>query len=198
MKPRPDSSSVVLPAFLAIESKLRHYLLRFLVRPADVEDAVQDTFLRAYKAEKSQTIHSPNSFLFKVARHVALNELAKKSHQLMTYMERVEELEDDQTAGADENLERQRRLAALNQIIVDLPPQCQRVMVMRKVYGFSQKEVAARLNISPRTVEKHLTKAMQYCQQAHHPASNQHSHQHSHQHKEVVPLQPTGAEGPHE
>ena len=166
MKPRSKSASVVLPAFEAIESQLRHYLLRFLVRPQDVEDAVQDTFVRAYEAEKSQTIHSPSSFLFKVARNIALNELAKKSRQLMTYTERPEELADDQMATAEEELERQRRLAVLNQAIAGLPPQCRRVMIMRKVYGFTQKEVADRLNISPRTVEKHLTKAIQRCQEA--------------------------------
>ena len=94
MKPRSDKTSVVLPAFEAIQSKLRHFLLRFLVRPQDVEDALQDTFLRAYAAEKLQTIHSPRSFLFKVARNIALNELAKKSRQLMTYTERPEELAD--------------------------------------------------------------------------------------------------------
>jgi RNA polymerase sigma-70 factor (ECF subfamily) len=39
-------------------------------------------------------------------------------------------------------------------------------MVMRKVFGLSHKEIARRMDISVRTVEKHLAKALQRCQES--------------------------------
>jgi RNA polymerase sigma-70 factor (ECF subfamily) len=39
------------------------------------------------------------------------------------------------------------------------------VFTLRKVYGFSQKEIAERLQISENTVEQHLTKAARRCAQ---------------------------------
>lgn len=44
-----------------------------------------------------------------------------------------------------------------------LPPQCRQVLVLRKVYGLSQREVAVHLDISVSTVEKHLAKALVRC-----------------------------------
>lgn len=47
-----------------------------------------------------------------------------------------------------------------------LPERCRQVFTLRKVYGYSQKEIAARMNISENTVEQQLTKAARHCAQA--------------------------------
>lgn len=157
----------IVPAFQAAESALKQYLMRFFVRPQDIEDVVQETFLRAFESEKNQAITSPRSFLFKVAKNIALSELSRKSNHLMIYMGDLAELEViDSRPSLDEALEIQARLASLSRMADALPPQCRRVLIMRKVFGFSHKEIARRLNISTRTVEKHLTKALQRCQQS--------------------------------
>ncbi|NOX69990.1 MAG: sigma-70 family RNA polymerase sigma factor [Gammaproteobacteria bacterium] len=141
--------------------------MRFLVRRQDIEDVVQDTFLKAYESEKKQVITSPKSYLFKIAKNIALNELSKKANQLMDYMGDMEELNviDNRLYGERE-LEVRQRLVAFNKAIEALPPQCQRVFIMRKIFGFSHKEIAQRLNITVKTVEKHLTKGLARCQAA--------------------------------
>jgi RNA polymerase sigma-70 factor (ECF subfamily) len=72
----------ILSVFLEIETALRQYLMRFLVRKQDIEDIVQETFIRSFEAEKRQKIQSHKSFLFKVAENLALSEPARKSNQL--------------------------------------------------------------------------------------------------------------------
>jgi RNA polymerase sigma-70 factor (ECF subfamily) len=159
-----------MPVFLAMESALKKYLRRYLSRRQDIEDVVQDIFVRAYESERIQEIRSPKSYLFKIAKHLALNEVQRKSHQLMTYVGDMAELDViDDSRGGEEALDLQHRLAILNRAIADLPPQCQRVLVMRKIYGYSHKEVAEALNITVKTVEKHLAKGLQRCQQALNP-----------------------------
>jgi len=44
-----------------------------------------------------------------------------------------------------------------------LPVQCRRVFVLKKVYGHSQQEIANQLGIAENTVEKHIAKGMALC-----------------------------------
>ena len=164
---RAGPASAILAAYQSVESSLRHYLLRFVVREQDIEDIVQEAFLRAYESEQSQEIRSPKAFLFRVARNIALTELTRKSRRILVYMGDLDALDviDDKPT-AERELEIQRRFEVLGAIVGAMPPQCRRVFVMRKIFGFSHGEIARRLDISVRTVEKHLAKALQRCQQS--------------------------------
>ena len=167
MHERKQQASVgITAAFQAAESALKQYLMRFFVRQQDIEDVVQETYLRAFESEKSQAIKSPRSFLFTVAKNIALSELSRKANQLMIYMGDLGELDViDTKPSPEDELDIQARLAALSRMVEALPPQCRRGLLLRKVFGFSHKEIAHRMNISVRTVENHLTKALQRCQQ---------------------------------
>ncbi|MDT8399813.1 MAG: RNA polymerase sigma factor [Pseudomonadales bacterium] len=157
--------SEVTSTFFAVERHLKSYLTRFFIRPQDIEDTVQETFLRAYESEQKTNIHSPKSFLFKIAKNLALSELSRKCNSMTVAiddMDDTEVLEEGKTLVDD--LQVNQMLNSLAGVIGALPPKCQKVIVMRKVYGFSHKEIAKRLDISVKTVERHLTKALERCQ----------------------------------
>ena len=157
----------IVTAFLDLESLLKKYLRRYLARQQDIDDVIQDVFLRAFEAEQKRKIRSPKSYLFKTAKHLAINETRRKSHQLLVYMGDMADLDViDSKVYGDEAQALEERLTAVNKLIADLPPQCQRVLVMRKIFGFSHKEIARQLNVSVKTVEKHLTKGLQRCQES--------------------------------
>lgn len=164
--PKATGPTDITSVFLNLESGLRRFLMRFFIRPQDIEDAVQETFLRAYESEQKQEIRAPRAFLYKVAENLALSEISRKSHQLMDYVGDFSGLEViDDKPSMIEDLMQQERLANVSAAIATLPPQCRRVMVMRKVFGFSHKEIAARLDISVKTVENHLNRGLQRCQE---------------------------------
>lgn len=50
--------------------------------------------------------------------------------------------------------------------IAEMPPQCQRVFIMHKVYGFKYKEISQQLGISVSTVEKHMMTGLKKCRQS--------------------------------
>lgn len=158
--------SPITSSFVSIESKLKKYLMRFLVRPEDIEDTVQEAFVRAFEAEKNGDVKFPKAFLFKVAKHIALNELSRKSSRLTITIGEIGGLD---VIGSKTLLEQKLEVAqfldSLSVVVGSLPPQCQKVLIMRKVYGFSHKEIAGRLAVSVKTVEKHLTKALLRCNQ---------------------------------
>ena len=164
--PKDAGPTDITSVFLNLESGLRRFLMRYFIRPQDIEDAVQETFLRAYESEKKQTIRAPRAFLYKVAENLALSEISRKANQLMDYVGDFSEMEViDDKPSMIEDLMQQERLATISAAMAALPPQCRRVMVMRKVFGFSHKEIAARLDISAKTVENHLNRGLQRCQE---------------------------------
>ena len=130
-------------------------------RHDDVEDVLQEAFRLAYKAENGKEIEQPKSFLFQIAKNVALNQLRQKSRRPTDYLEDSESadvlvsewtLEDEVIA--------QQKLEIHCAAVAALPPQCRKVYLMRKVYAMSYKEIAEALEITVSTVESHMEKRL--------------------------------------
>ena len=154
----------MLDVFIANQAALRGFIARFMVSSHDIDDVSQEAFLRAYKAEQQTPIDQPKAFLFKVAKNILLNELGRKSRKVTDYVPDLEALEVlSETDTLETNLMAQQRLGIYCEAVASLPTQCRRVMLMKKVYGLTTKEVARRLGITTSTVEKHLTKALKDC-----------------------------------
>jgi len=152
--------SRILEAFLANQEAIRRYAFRFLKRPEDVDDLTQELFLRTFAAEESRDIASPRAFLFRATKNLALNELAKKDRKTTDYIGDSDSLDvfnNEPQIGIDDELDARQRLFIMAQAIASLPPQCRRVFILRKVHGHTHKEIAVKLGISVKTIEKHLT-----------------------------------------
>lgn len=157
--------STLSSVYLEHRTFLKRFLSRFLTSPDDIEDVVQETFLRAYNAEHKHTdIHSPKAFLFRVARNLALKELGRKSRLITNYIADLgaTEVIDGQNSVEDEVAQRER-LAVFCKAAATLPLQCRRSFLLRKIYGLTQQEISRELNISVSTVEKHLATGLMRC-----------------------------------
>ncbi len=158
--------STILEAYLENEVALKRYLRRFLRSREAIDDLAQEAFLRAFAAESARLIESPKAFLFKVAKNLALNALAKQSSVTIEPLgdfEGQEVLEDSSQAAVDDAVDGRERIRVLARAIAALPPQCAKVFILRKMQGLSQKEIAARLDISVRTVENHVALGLVRC-----------------------------------
>lgn len=56
-------------------------------------------------------------------------------------------------------------LAEVAKLVRALPAECRQVFTLRKVYGYSGREIASRLGIPERAVEEHLIQAARRCAQ---------------------------------
>lgn len=159
-----SGSSSVFRVFRRNESAIRKFLWRYVSSHHEIEDITQETILRALQAEKSRDIHEPRAFLFGIAKNIARKELHKKSQNLIDFIEDFDQQQDfSYDVNAEEDLDARRRLLVFWEAVASLPPQCQRVFVLKKVYGYSHKEIASRLNISVSTVEKHAAAGLRRC-----------------------------------
>jgi RNA polymerase sigma factor (sigma-70 family) len=163
-KHRAGIVTAVTEAFVRHESALKRFIARFMRNASDVEDIAQEAFLRAYSAEQGKPIEQPKSFLFRIAKHVALTELSQKSRQIT---DRIEGFDDLSVIGTDASIEdevqAQQTLALHCEAVARLPAQCRHVYLLRKVHGMSHKEIADHLGIAVSTVEKHLMKGIELC-----------------------------------
>jgi RNA polymerase sigma factor (sigma-70 family) len=161
------SETAVYAAFIKHQIFLKKFLARFLSRPQDIEDVAQEAFLKAYRAEKKQAVRSPKSFLFQIAKNIALQELTKKSHLITDYIEDLANPEvpyqTHRTGTLEDTVEAQDKLAVFCEAVASLPPQCRRTFLMRKVHGLSHREIAKSLGIAVSTVEKHQAIGLKRC-----------------------------------
>ena len=161
---KDSASSSVLNAFQLHHLALHRFISRFLYNRQDIEDVAQEAFLRAYSAEQTANIEQPKSYLFRVAKNVAVSQLRLKSRQITDYLE--DEASGESLASSwtleDEVMARQK-LGVHCDAVAALSSQCRKVYLLRKVHGLRHKDIATRLGITVSTVEKHLSRGVEQC-----------------------------------
>jgi RNA polymerase sigma-70 factor (ECF subfamily) len=147
------------------DGKLKSYIRgAFPSIRQEVDDVVQESYLRVWRRNAAKPIRSVKAFLFKATRHVAIDLLREKSRMSLESLSDLHEIHvlDDAPNAADALTVREK-LSFLADAVAALPPRCYEVILLRKFEGLSQKEAADRLGISERTVESHTRLALQHC-----------------------------------
>ena len=146
---------------LVHEEALQRYLHRCWPHRDEVPDLRQDVYARVYQAAGKGLPQQPKAFLFATARHLMADRARRArvvSIQPMGDFEPSHVLVDDVSperwCGGRQVLKR------LSDAFDRLPDRCREVVWLRRVEHLSQREVAQRLGISEKTVEKHIAKGM--------------------------------------
>lgn len=151
----------ILAEFKNSRLSLRNFISRYVISSHDIDDVSQETFLRAYKAEQEKEIEHPKAFLFRIAKNLVLSEFSRKARKITDYVEDYDNSEELlSTDSLEADVMAQQKLGIYCEAVASLPTQCRRVVIMKKVYGMQNKEIARRLELSVSTVEKHLTKGI--------------------------------------
>lgn len=158
--------SAILTAFLRNEAAIRRFLGRCRVSASAADDLLQETFLRGFAAELKCEIKEPKAYLFQIANSLVLENVRRHGRaptQALDDCGGPDLLPDEDQAAADEWLEGRRKLALFVRAVAELPPQCRKAFLMRRVDGLQYKQIANRMNISVSAVEKHVTTALLKC-----------------------------------
>ncbi|UIR56903.1 RNA polymerase sigma-70 factor [Sphingobacterium sp. SRCM116780] len=139
--------------------RLKTFAFQLLKNDALVEEVVSDLFVKIWlKRETLVEIKNPQMYLYKTLRNMCLNELRKKSLPLDVLDEEMELSSPDPS----QILINKELWSLLHAAIETLPTQRKIIFTLIREEGLKQKEVAELLNISVRTVENQLYRAMKY------------------------------------
>ena len=143
------------------EDMLRAWLRGRFGNEGEVDDIIQEAFVRVLKARQKTEIKSPKAFLFATARNLALGGIRKKayrSEQKLADFNELDILDEQENIAA--TVSRSEELELLTKAIQSLPTRCRQIITLRKIYGMPQKEIAIELGISVNTVETQGTIGM--------------------------------------
>ena len=154
----------IIGYFKHYEKALRRYISTFFITSQDIDDITQETFLRSFESNIKSTIRQPKSFMYRVAKNLILSEYRRSSYKLTDYIEDLEDHEEPlDITNLENDIDSQHTLGLFCEGLASLPEQCRRVVVMRKVYGLSIKEIAERLDMPTSTINWNIAKGMTHC-----------------------------------
>ena len=146
------------------DSSLKAYLRGAFPNVRDVDDIVQESYLRIWKAHSGQPIHCVRAFLFRVARNVAINLL---NRERISPIDSVKDLARlpvvEHAPNAATSACMREELVLLARAIDALPARCREIVILRRIKQVPQKEIAARLGIAEETVEVQVAKGVKRC-----------------------------------
>jgi len=180
-----ESTVSVAPAFGELEqhrAELISYCYRMLGSPFDAEDAVQDTFVRAWRSrDRFEGRSAMRSWLYRIATNVCLDSLKSRQRRLRpmdlgpaqeplesnlnvrSAMEWIEPIPEQLIAPdpdpADLAVERESIRLAFVAALQHLPPRQRAVLVLREVLRWEASEVAELLDTSVASVNSSLQRA---------------------------------------
>ena len=159
-----DQSQWFVAVVLPHEKDLRNWLRLRFPSIRDVDDLVQEAFTRLLNAHSSGPIANPRAYLFVISRNLAIDELRHSGHERPSGAVELDPASIvDELISPPESAALKEEIKLLIEAIQLLPARCRQVMTLRKVYGFSQKEVAKQLGISVHTVEAQIGIGLDKC-----------------------------------
>ncbi|MCG8525550.1 MAG: sigma-70 family RNA polymerase sigma factor [Opitutales bacterium] len=146
------------------ESSLRSWLIARYPGLEDVDDVVQDAYLKFLKAKKVGPIANPRSYLFVTAGNIVKNRFRHFRVERPKGVSEIDpKLEIDELRNPLEEISENEEIQLLVKAIKALPKRCRQVITLRKIYGYSMQEVAQILGISTSTVDTQCCVGMKKC-----------------------------------
>ena len=150
-------------AFAAVFERYNRLLYtiayRFLKSEEEAEDAIQYLFMKLWEQRTNFSFESGiRSLLFTILKNYILNELRHRSLVFEKLYEMAQQVNDeDDFLTQFENGE----LGKFLRVAIDkLPPQKQKICLLKIEYGLSNQEIADRMGITVPTVKSHYTQGI--------------------------------------
>jgi len=153
-----------LNTFITLRTRLMR-VVKGIVPPKDVEDIVQETYVRVCQMESKNDIRKPQAFMLRTARNIALDHVKRAEYRLTDGVDQIGDFvatDDDATFTEAASGE---EFALFCEAVRELPTQCRRAFILKKVYGYTQKEIMVEMGLGQPTVETHIVNGTKKCVQ---------------------------------
>lgn len=162
--PHPDHVQWFAEEVQPCEPTLRAYLQRRFPTLGEVDDVVQESYLKLLRQRTAGNFRFARGTLFTVARNLALDIFRRRRRAPFVadagHLARQVPVE---SPGIAEAACLDQELALLAEALEALPPQCREVLTLRKFHGLSHREISRRLGLSERRVNHEVGNGIRRC-----------------------------------
>ena len=151
------------------QRRIARHVARYLKAAGDVEDVVQETFIRAYRGLASFRGDSAfYSWLYRIATNAALNHLKRQPHDVLLGDDAPEERADVFEPGVSDGEHPERTMIAkqiaeaVQRALSKLQPNLAEPLMLYEVEGKPYAEIAAMLGVPIGTVRTRIFRAREF------------------------------------
>lgn len=138
------------------EVRIRRWLARSRLSPEDIDEVMQEAYCRIAMLPSVDHIEQPLAYMFATVRNLLLRRLKRQQVVALETLSEIETWQDLATPSPEEQAASRLSYERVMAIIARLPERCRKIVELRKIEGWSQKEIAAHLGITEKAVEKQV------------------------------------------
>jgi len=153
--------------FRRFYNPLCSHAVRFVYSKQIAEDLVSEVFFQFYRTRAYENINSSyTSYLFRSVRNECYTYMRREFGKTDSLEASTENTLSTYHQQPDAEIHYNNLFIKVNEVIAKLPTQCQRVFLLSRFENKKYNEIAEELNISPKTVEVHISKALKHLRSA--------------------------------
>nr|WP_319998398.1 RNA polymerase sigma-70 factor [uncultured Draconibacterium sp.] len=148
-------------------SKLFNFAIGFLNNEENAKEVIQDVFLLLWEHRFQLNENTVlNAYLFTLTRNHCIDIIRREKLTLQFRKDKQDEykrLSESYNALSDKILDNifvEELQNEINNAINSLPNQCKKIFILSRQEGLKNREISEKLNLSLKTVEAHITKAI--------------------------------------
>jgi RNA polymerase sigma-70 factor (ECF subfamily) len=141
---------------------LNGWLRKRLGNAFDAADLTQDTFVRVIKARSALDIREPRPYLSRIAKGLLIDLIRRRSLE-QAYLEALASLPEALQPSLEEQAILLQALVEIDRLLQGLGTKVKQVFMLSQFDGLTYPQIAEQLNISVRSVNNYMAKAMEHC-----------------------------------
>ena len=158
-----SGSASLAEVFVRHANELKHFL-RGRRGAESAEDLVQDSFVRLIETGQTQQVANPRAWLYRTGANLSAVAGDHRRVRAAVHVDGADvEAVADQRADPARIVEARQHAEHLWAALQALPEACRHAFLLNRFDGLSQREIALRMGISEKTVERHVLRALAAC-----------------------------------
>lgn len=141
---------------------LANYIYRITESNDETEEIIQEVFIKVWeKREMLQSVNSIKSYVFILSKHRTFNYLRDKAKKRVNELKWSRQNFENSYELDQHSLQDEYNLI-IHKVVLDLPPQQQRVYQLSRYENLKYDEIASQMGLSKETVKKHMQHALTF------------------------------------
>jgi RNA polymerase sigma factor (sigma-70 family) len=138
------------------EPRIRAWFVKRRIAHDVIDELVQDAYCRVVMLETVDHIECAHAYFFSICRNLLARRLKRQQIAPFDAISEIESYRDTGTPTPEEQVATRLASERVRALLADLPERCRRIVELRKIEGWSQREIADHLGITEKAVEKQV------------------------------------------